>query len=357
MESGTQPRRAFDFTGEVAIVSGAGSRMSGNESSSSQSRIPSPKTQRFANAFHAGEIGNGRAIAVLLARQGASVALLDINIAWAQETKALIDAEGGISYVIQVDVTDETSCAAAVAKTVERFGAVHILVNVVGVGGAMGDATAVDLLAWERDMRINVTSMLLMARHAIPEMRKAGRGAIVNISSVSGLLGGNPSLLYPTSKGAIIQLTRAMAAQHGIEGIRVNCVCPGMVYTPMVRRGGEMSEDMRRARINQNLLKQEGEPWDVGYGTSSQVKCSSLAGIHAFPALSLMHVAFVCRRSQILTSTHLAVLFLCSKEAKWITGLIMPVDGGTTAGKSVGDRPALEADVLAEQMTGIPNRG
>ncbi|EXJ55231.1 hypothetical protein A1O7_08157 [Cladophialophora yegresii CBS 114405] len=282
----------FDFTGDVAIVAGAGSRLPG-------------------------EIGNGRATAILLARQGAKVALLDINTDWAAETKRMIDSAGGTSVVIHTDVTDEESCKRAVATTVSHFQdtPIHILVNVVGVGGAMGDVTTLDLAAWDRDMRINVTSMVLMARHVIPEMRRSGRGGvIVNMSSVSGLLGGNPSLLYPTSKGAVIQMTRAMAAQHGEEGIRVNCVCPGMVYTPMVRRGG-MSEEMRQARRNQNLLKTEGTAWDVGY----------------------------------------AVLFLCSKEARWITGLIMPVDGGTTAGKSVGDRPALKADVLAEEMTGIPN--
>ncbi|OGM46856.1 hypothetical protein ABOM_005035 [Aspergillus bombycis] len=269
--------RAFDFTGEVAIVTGTGSR------------IP-------------GEIGNRRATAILLARQGAK----------AQETKRMIDLEGGISEVMQTDVTDEESCKNAVSKTVELFGTVSILVNIVGVGGAMGDATKVDLAAWERDFKINVTSMVLMSRHTIPEMRKNGRGAIVNMSSVSGLLGGNPSLLYPTTKGAIIQMTRAMAAQHGPENIRVNCVCPGMVFTPMVRGRG-MTDKMRQDRINQNLLKQEGTGWDVGY----------------------------------------AILFLCSKEAKWITGLIMPVDGGTTAGKA--DRPALKADTLAEENTNIPN--
>ncbi|KAL3435087.1 hypothetical protein BDV09DRAFT_185359 [Aspergillus tetrazonus] len=278
----------FDFTGEVAIVTGAGSRL-------------------------AGEIGNGRATAILLARQGAKVALVDYNVDWAQETKRMIDLDGGQSVVIQADATDEEGCKKAVAQTVEAFGTVNILVDIVGVGGAMGDATRLDLAAWDRDFRINVTSMVLMSRHVIPEMRKNGRGAIVNMSSVSGLLGGNPSLLYPTTKGAIIQMTRAMAAQHGLENIRVNCVCPGMVFTPMVRGRG-MTDEMRQARINQNLLKQEGTGWDVGY----------------------------------------AILFLCSKEAKWITGLIMPVDGGTTAAKA--DRPALKADTLAEKITGIPNK-
>ncbi|GAB1196516.1 hypothetical protein APSETT444_005788 [Aspergillus pseudonomiae] len=190
--------RAFDFTGEVAIVTGAGSRMPG-------------------------EIGNGRATAILLARQGAKVALVDYNVEWAQETKRMIELEGGISEVVQTDVTDEESCKNAVSKTVELFGTVNILVNIVGVGGAMGDATKVDLGAWERDFKINVTSMVLMSRHAIPEMRRNGRGAIVNMSSVSGR--------------AIIQMTRAMAAQHGPENIRVNCVCPGMVFTPMTTAG------------------------------------------------------------------------------------------------------------------------
>lgn len=198
------------------------------------------------------------------------MALLDYNVEWALETKRMIDEEGGQSEVIQTDVTNEESCKSAVAKAVELFGAVHILVNIVGVGGTMGDATRLDIEAWERDMRLNVTSMVLMARYAIPEMRKGGRGAIVNMASVSGLLGGNPSLLYPTSKGAVIQMTRAMAAQHGLENIRVNCVCPGMVYTPMVRSRG-MTDEMRQARINQNLLRQEGTAWDVGYGKSFSI--------------------------------------------------------------------------------------
>ncbi|RMZ71808.1 short-chain dehydrogenase reductase sdr [Pyrenophora seminiperda CCB06] len=293
------PPRALDFTGDVAIVTGAGSRMDG-------------------------EIGNGRATAILLARHGAKVALLDYNVDWAQETKRMIDDEGGVSEVIQTDVTNEESCTAAVNKTVELFGAVHILVNMVGVGGAMGDATVLNLDAWERDFRINVTSMVLMSRLAIPEMRRQGRGSIVNMSSVSGLLGGNPSLLYPTTKGAIIQMTRAMAAQHGRENIRVNCVCPGMVYTPMTRGRG-MTDEMREARINQNLMKKEGTGWDVGYGAFILPTC-----VRVVP-----------------------ILFLSSKEAKWITGLIMPVDGGTTAGKA--DRPALKPDTLAETTTGVRN--
>ena len=124
---------------------------------------------------------------------------------WAKDTKRIIDEEGGISEIIQCDVTNEESCKAAVAKTVDLWAAVHVLVNIgsssssylnvyssnnislsVGVGGAMGDATVLNLEAWERDFRINVTSMVLMSKYTIPEMRKAGRGSIVNMSSVSG---------------------------------------------------------------------------------------------------------------------------------------------------------------------------
>ncbi|KAJ7059800.1 hypothetical protein C8F01DRAFT_1084909 [Mycena amicta] len=268
------PPPAFSFDGDVAIVSGAGSRMPG-------------------------EIGNGRATAILLARQGAKVALLDLNVEWAEETKRMIDEEGGVSEVIQCDVTQEASCENAVKRAVELFGAVHILVNIVGVGGPHGDVTQVDLDAWERDFRINVTSMVMMSRYAIPEMKKAGRGSIVNMSSVSGLLGGNPGVLYPTSKAQSSNspvLWLPTTAQTTFV-LRVNCVAPGMVFTPMVRGRG-MTEELRQRRINQNLLRQEGTAWDVGY----------------------------------------AILFLVSREARWITGVIFPVDGGTTAGTQIDRR-------------------
>jgi len=133
--------------------------------------------------------------------------------------------------------------------------------------------------------------MMLMAKYAIPEMRKAGGGSIINIASVAGLAGGHPSLLYPTSKGAIVNLTRAMATHHGGEGIRVNCVAPGMVYTPMVYSRG-MSPEIREARRERSLLKTEGTGWDVGN----------------------------------------AVLYLAGDEARWVTGIVLPVDAGATAG-------------------------
>ncbi|KAH6981605.1 hypothetical protein BKA56DRAFT_484473 [Ilyonectria sp. MPI-CAGE-AT-0026] len=217
------PPRAFDFASDVAIVTDAGSRMNGD-----------------------------RAAAVLLAHQGAKVALVDFNIDWTKDIKRMIDEEGGTPEVFQADVTDDEPCKNAVAMMVELDGAVHILVNIVGVGGAMGDTTTIDMDAWDSDLYISGTSMVLMSRYAILEMRKQGRGSIVNMSSVSGrmlpLIPPIPLLLYLTTKGAIIQITRAIAAHHGRENIHVNCVTLGMVYTHMTRGRG-MTKEIRQARI------------------------------------------------------------------------------------------------------------
>jgi NAD(P)-dependent dehydrogenase (short-subunit alcohol dehydrogenase family) len=265
------------LSGKVALVTGGGSRADG--------------------------IGNGRAAAIVLAREGVKVALLDTEVEPAEATKAMIEKEGGTSIVIKTDVTVPESCAAAVAKAVETWGRVDILVNNVGIGGPAGNAVDLDLDQWDRAMRVNVTSMMLMARYAIPEMRKLKAGSIVNIASVAGLRGGHPGLLYPTSKGAVVNMTRAMAAQHGPEGIRVNCIAPGMVYTPMVyARGNGMSEDLREQRRLRSLLQTEGTGWDIGNG----------------------------------------VLYLCSDLARWVTGVILPVDAGATAGTLSSPSPVAD---------------
>lgn len=196
-------------------------------------------------------------------------------------------------------MTVPEQCAAAVATTVATWGRLDGLVNNVGVGGPSGNAVEVDIDAWDRALRINVTSMMLMAKYAIPEMRALGAGAIVNIASVAGLRSGHPSLLYPTSKGAVVQLTRAMAAHHGREGIRVNCIAPGMVYTPMVYTRG-MTEEQRDVRRRRSLLQTEGTGWDVGH----------------------------------------AVVYLLSDAARWVTGVILPVDAGWTAGDSQSPSPS-----------------
>src|SRR6266481_2720650 len=200
----TAVRRDDRLKGKVAIVIGAGSRAEG--------------------------IGNGRATAIILARHGARVTLVDNVAQWADETKRLIDAEAGVSQIVEGDVGAPASCQAIVARTVEAWGRLDILVNNVGITGPRGNAVEVDVEAWDSAMRVNVASMMLMAKYAIPEMIRSGGGSIINLSSVAGLSGGHPSLLYPTSKGAIVSLTRAMAAHHGRDGIRVNCIAPGTVW-------------------------------------------------------------------------------------------------------------------------------
>ena len=261
--------------GKVAIVTGAGSRAEG--------------------------IGNGRATAVLLARHGARVTLVDTVAQWAEETARLIEAEGGVSQIIGGDVSDTASCQNIVARTVDAWGRLDILVNNVGITGPRGNAAEVDPESWDSAMRVNVASMMLMAKYAIPEMIRSGGGAIVNLTSVAGLQGGHPSLLYPTSKSAVIGLTRAMAAHHGRDGIRVNCIAPGTVYTPMVASRG-MTAEMRKARSDRTLLGTEGTGWDIGYGA----------------------------------------LFLASDESRWITGITLPIDGGATAGSTGSPVPPSE---------------
>jgi NAD(P)-dependent dehydrogenase (short-subunit alcohol dehydrogenase family) len=255
--------------GKVAIVTGAGSRVPGG-------------------------IGNGRATAVLFAREGARVALVDTNKEWVDETLDIIQREGGQAFVVLADVTDPPACQGIVQQTVDRFGKLDILVNNVGINGPRGTALEVDPDEWDSAMRVNVKSMMLMSRYAIPEMIRSGGGAIVNLGSVAGLMSGNPNLMYTASKGAVVQMTRAMAAHHAGQGIRVNCVCPGMVYTPMVYAGG-MGDEQRLARRMRSLLQTEGTGWDIGY----------------------------------------AILFLASDEARWITGVVLPVDAGATAGKNM----------------------
>ena len=252
--------------GRVAIVTGAGSRSEG--------------------------IGNGRAAAGLLARRGARVLVLDTEKNAADATCEMIERVGGQAQVSLADVAQADECRAAVDQAIQAWGRVDILVNNVGIGGPDGTAVDLDLEAWDAAMRVNVSSMMLMARFSIPEMKKNGAGSIVNIASVAGLLGGTPSLLYPTSKGAVVNMTRAMAAHHGTEGIRVNCVAPGMVYTPMV--AGRMTPEAREVRRQRSMLQTEGSGWDVGY----------------------------------------AVSYLASDEARWLTGVILPVDAGYTAGQA-----------------------
>jgi len=250
------------FTGKVALISGGGAADDG--------------------------IGNGRAAAMLLARAGAKVLVGDRDLKSAGRTVEMIAAEGGVAAAHVGDVTKEADCKALVDAAVDRWGRLDFLDNNVGIG-SRGSVVDEEAEQYRRVMQVNVESMFLLSKFAIPAMIKTAKGgAIVNISSISAL---RPRGLttYTTSKAAVIGLTRAMAVDHGRDNIRVNCICPGPMYTPMVYARG-MSEEARARRIRASVLKQEGTGWDIGH----------------------------------------AVKFLLSNYARYITGQVLVVDGGVT---------------------------
>jgi len=233
-------------------------------------------------------IGNGRAACILLARAGAKVLVVDRDLPLAERTVAMIAGEGGIASAASFDVTESVQCKAMVDLALHRYGRLDCLDNNVGIG-SRGSVVDLDEDEWRRVMQVNVETMFLTAKHAIPAMiASAGGGAIVNVSSISAL---RPRGLtaYTTSKAAVIGLTRAMAVDHGAQGIRVNCVAPGPVYTPMVYARG-MSAENRAGRAQASVLKTEGTGWDIGQ----------------------------------------AVRFLLSDQSRYITGQTLVVDGGTT---------------------------
>ena len=247
--------------GKSAIITGAGSRAEG--------------------------IGNGRATAILFAREGADILLVDRDEAAVQTTLDMIRAEGNDAAIAVADVTATEDCARIVADAVSRYGKLDVLHNNVGIGGR-GTVEQISEVEWDHVQRVNVTSMMLTCKHAIPALRENGGGAITNVSSIAAL---RPRGLtaYSVSKAAVATLTQALAVDHGRDHIRANCIMPGPVYTPMVYSTG-MSDELRERRKNASLLKQEGEPWDIGW----------------------------------------AAVFLASDEAKYVTGVILPVDGGVT---------------------------
>ncbi len=230
----------------------------------------------------------GRAACILLARSGTAVLVVDRDEGLAKRTVEMITAEGGKASALGTDVTDEAQCAAMAREAVSRYGRLDFLVNNVGIG-SKGSVVEEKPDTWRRVMQVNVETMFLASKAAIPEMiRTAQGGAIVNISSISAL---RPRGLttYSASKGAVIALSRAMAVDHGRDGIRVNCIAPGPVYTPMVYSRG-MTPAARDQRRRASVLAREGTGWDTGQ----------------------------------------AARFLLSNHARYITGQVLVVDGGAT---------------------------
>jgi NAD(P)-dependent dehydrogenase (short-subunit alcohol dehydrogenase family) len=233
-------------------------------------------------------IGNGRAAAILLARAGTKVVVADRELALAERTVEMIKGEGGTAAALAGDVTDETDCKRLVGDTVKRFGRLDFLDNNVGIG-SRGNVVDEEAERYRKVMQVNVESMFLLSKYAIPAMIATAKGgAIVNLSSISALRPRGLTI-YTTSKAAIIGLTRAMAVDHGRDNIRVNCICPGPMYTPMVYAKG-MTDAARANRKKASVLKMEGTGWDIGH----------------------------------------AVKFLFSSYARYITGQVLVVDGGTT---------------------------
>ena len=261
--------------GKVAIVTGAGSSGPG--------------------------VGNGKAMAILFAREGAKVLLADNVEARARETLGLIREEGGTASVFEGDVTSSDDCRGMVEAAVERYGRLDVLDNNVGISHR---ARVVEVREeeWDRVMEVNVKSIMLTSRHAIPAMIESGGGSIINISSIAGLRA-NGTTPYSTSKAAVIGLTFSMAGDHGRDNIRVNCIAPGLVYTPMV--APRMDDELRRTRRESAPLGTEGTAWDVAW----------------------------------------AAVYLASDESRWVTGVVIPVDAGLSVTTPVTSTPLAQHQV------------
>jgi NAD(P)-dependent dehydrogenase (short-subunit alcohol dehydrogenase family) len=259
-------------------------------------KILEGRTAIVTGAGSVGEgIGNGKATAILFAREGARVMLVDQNLGSAEETQQIIKKEGGQSFVFKADVSSAESCHTIIDACLIKYGRIDILHNNVGIelAGGLEDTTEG---AWDRTLGVNLTSVFLMCKYTIPHMLAQGSGVIVNISSINAIRTLPAlSLAYGVSKAGIISLTREIAVEYAAKGIRVNAILPGMMNTPFVRVSlteayGGNAEEMTKFRDARCPTGMQGEPWDV----------ANLA------------------------------LFLASDQSKYITGQAIIVDGAQT---------------------------
>jgi NAD(P)-dependent dehydrogenase (short-subunit alcohol dehydrogenase family) len=238
-------------------------------------------------------IGNGRAMAVLFAQEGARVLCVDRLLERAEETAAMISEAGGEASALQADVVKAADCARIVSEALARLGRLDILINNVGIGGGDGPAHRVEEAAFDRILSVNLKGMFLITKAALAPMRGQGAGAIVNISSLAAL-GGGIQVAYEVSKAAVNRLTTSVAQSQARYGIRCNAVQPGLMDTPMAVAGiaaasGRTQDEVRKERdVRVPLGGRMGTAWDTAH----------------------------------------AALFLASDDAKFISGAILPVDGG-----------------------------
>lgn len=239
-----------------------------------------------------GASGIGRASAELFGREGAAVCVADIDEAGAHAAADAVRAAGGRAIALRTDLREEADAARMVAETVRAFGAIDLLDNTVSYNapeqtGADGEIHRMDLEIWNRALEINLRGPMLAAKHCIPEMLKAGRGAIVNISSTAGILALGAVPAYAASKAAVHSLTQSIATAYGKRSIRCNTIAPGFIDTPTTRNMGEQFFQMT---LDNNVLPYLGQPDDIAQ----------------------------------------AALFMLSDAARYVTGQILAVDGGQT---------------------------
>lgn len=253
------------LAGKVAVVTGAAPRAPG--------------------------LGNGKATAILFAREGAKVVLVNRDADRGRELEAEIRAEGGEASAFAADVCDPEQARAMADFAVERYGRLDVLHNNVGIGNVPGTPETVELDDWNRLFAANVTSAMLCCKFCIPKMLENGSGSIINVSTIAaggGLSGSPGAVAYASSKSAMHGLTLSVAADYAPKGIRCNCVIVGSVATPMVAHLGAEAQERRRRMVP---MQTEGTAWDVAW----------------------------------------AAVYLASEESRWVTGVFLPVDGGLLA--------------------------
>lgn len=239
--------------------------------------------------------GNGRATAVRFAQEGAAVMVVDRRGERAEATASEIVANGGTAEAFVADITSEADCESITAATLERHGRIDVLHNNVGIGTGDANTVRMDAEVWDRIFDVNLKGIMLTCKHALPAMREQGSGSIINISSIAAICAVN-IVAYKTSKAALNAYTHALATGNAKYGIRANAIMPGLMNTPMaiegyVAAGHEREELIARRDAQVPLGRQMGTAWDVAN----------------------------------------AALFLASDEAQFITGVVLPVDGGQSA--------------------------